>query len=123
VRFAGAVADVERYYAAADLFALPTRFDPFANATLEAMASGLPVITSAQNGAAEVLTSGIDGLVLQRADDPAALAAAIRSLASEERRRAMGARARATALVHPWEGQIQATLEVYARVTDSAAVG
>ncbi len=41
-------------YAAADVFLLPTLYDPFANVTLEALAAGLPVITSAQNGASEI---------------------------------------------------------------------
>jgi glycosyltransferase involved in cell wall biosynthesis len=40
-------------YAAADLLALPTRHDPFANVTLEALACGLPVVTTACNGATE----------------------------------------------------------------------
>ena len=42
-------------YAAADVFLLPTLYDPFANVTLEALAAGLPVITSAQNGASEIM--------------------------------------------------------------------
>jgi len=51
-RFAGERGDVPACYAAADVFALPTRYDPFANATLEALASGLPVVTSDRNGGA-----------------------------------------------------------------------
>ena len=44
--------DPRPYYAAADVFVLPTKFDPFSNATAEAMACGLPVITTAANGVA-----------------------------------------------------------------------
>ena len=69
VVFAGGRRDTEALYAAADLFVLPTRFDPFANTTLEAMASGLPVITSVENGAHELITNGIEGDVLENADD------------------------------------------------------
>jgi len=42
-------------FAAADLYVLPTRYDPFANSTLEAVASGLPVVTTTSNGAHEIL--------------------------------------------------------------------
>ena len=51
VRFLGAVERPEGLYAAADLLVLPTRHDPFANVTLEALASGVPVLTSMVNGA------------------------------------------------------------------------
>jgi UDP-glucose:(heptosyl)LPS alpha-1,3-glucosyltransferase len=56
-------------YAAADVFLLPSLYDPFANVTLEALAAGLPVITSAQNGASEILENEVNGFVLPRADD------------------------------------------------------
>jgi len=56
-------------YAAADVFLLPTLYDPFANVTLEAMAAGLPVITTSHNGASEILTHEKDGYILERADD------------------------------------------------------
>ena len=56
-------------YAAADVFLLPTLYDPFANVTLEALAAGLPVITSAQNGASEIIRNEVNGFILPRADD------------------------------------------------------
>ncbi|WP_323128463.1 glycosyltransferase family 4 protein [Candidatus Thiothrix anitrata] len=46
------------YYSAADVFILPTIYDPFPNATLEAMACGLPVITSYKSGTSEIITHG-----------------------------------------------------------------
>ena len=55
-RFLGGQADVRPYYAAADVFALPTLYDPFPNAALEALACGLPVLTSPESGAAELIT-------------------------------------------------------------------
>ncbi len=116
VDFVGHVGDPEVYYAAADAFALPTFFDPFANATLEAMAAGLPVVTSRQNGAAEILSPGVDGLVVDRPDDVRGLTAALALLAERERRATLGARARETALRYPWEGPLERTLEVYRKV-------
>jgi UDP-glucose:(heptosyl)LPS alpha-1,3-glucosyltransferase len=53
--FIGGKADVRPYYAAADVFALPTLYDPFPNAALEALACGLPVLTSPTSGAAELI--------------------------------------------------------------------
>ncbi|MFB3817042.1 MAG: glycosyltransferase family 4 protein [Candidatus Methylomirabilales bacterium] len=116
VTFTGRVRDAETYYAAADLFVLPTRFDPFANATLEAMASGLPVITSRQNGAAEILTAGQEGVLVEDPADAGALAGAIALLRDPARRAAMGARARETAMKYTWDGPLHKTLEVYAKV-------
>ena len=53
---------------------LPTIYDPFSNATLEAMASGLPVITTRNNGVAELIQDGEEGFVLEDLTDYAALA-------------------------------------------------
>ena len=54
-------------YRAADVFVFPTLYDPFANVCLEALASGLPCVTSSRNGAAEIISAGREGYVL---DDP-----------------------------------------------------
>jgi UDP-glucose:(heptosyl)LPS alpha-1,3-glucosyltransferase len=116
VRFVGHAAEPERYYAAADVFVLPTLFDPFANATLEAMAVGLPVVTTRRNGAAEILTPGADGLVLEHPTDAEALAEILRGLRDPARREALGARARQTALGHTWDGPLARTLTVYRQV-------
>ena len=62
-RFLGGRRDAEVCYAASDLYALPTYYDPFANSTLEALASGLPVITTATNGGAEVLNLSAGSIV------------------------------------------------------------
>ena len=56
VMFLGAQADVRPFYGAADVFALPTLYDPFPNAALEALACGLPLLTTATCGAAELVT-------------------------------------------------------------------
>jgi UDP-glucose:(heptosyl)LPS alpha-1,3-glucosyltransferase len=64
VIFAGTQRKMERFYGAADVFVLPTIYDPFSNATLEAMASGLPAITTVNNGASEIIKNGTDGFIL-----------------------------------------------------------
>ncbi len=64
VLFVGPRKDIEKFYAASDLFVLPTLYDPFSNATLEAMATGLPVITTKNNGASEIIKDAKDGYIL-----------------------------------------------------------
>ena len=72
--FAGVKEAIEKYYAASDVFVLPTLYDPFSNATLEAMASGLPAITTKNNGVAELIENGKEGYVLDDMYDAAELA-------------------------------------------------
>jgi UDP-glucose:(heptosyl)LPS alpha-1,3-glucosyltransferase len=54
---------VERLYAAADVVALPARYEPFGNVHLEALASGVPVLSSARAGGSEVVRNGENGWV------------------------------------------------------------
>lgn len=74
VRFIGPQTDVTPWYGLADAFVLPTLYDPQPNAALEALACGLPVLTSAKCGAAELITPGVDGDVADALDAPAWLA-------------------------------------------------
>ncbi|KAF0162851.1 MAG: UDP-glucose:(heptosyl)LPS alpha-1 3-glucosyltransferase [Rhodocyclaceae bacterium] len=78
VLFLGAQTDVKPFYGAADVFALPTIYDPFPNAALEALACGLPLVTTTTCGAAELVTAD-NGLVISAGDD-AALAAGLDAL-------------------------------------------
>lgn len=71
VQFVGARRDVERFYAAADAFVLPSRYDPCPNAALEALACGLPTLVSTRCGAREWITEGANGYVVDNADVPA----------------------------------------------------
>ena len=58
VSFLGGQEDVRPFYAAADCLILPSRYDPFPNTALEALAMGLPVIVSSRCGAAEIVSPG-----------------------------------------------------------------
>ncbi|MBI1842582.1 MAG: glycosyltransferase family 4 protein [Verrucomicrobia bacterium] len=75
--FAGSMSDVENAYAAADLFVVLPIYDPSANVVAEALAAGLPVITSAQNGASEWIEEGVNGTVLPDPSDIRAVSEAI----------------------------------------------
>jgi UDP-glucose:(heptosyl)LPS alpha-1,3-glucosyltransferase len=81
VHFAGGQEDVKPWYGAADCFVLATLYDPFPNAALEALASGLPVIVTRQCGAAELVKEGLTGRVVD-ALDPGALAQAMDDVAA-----------------------------------------
>lgn len=69
VIFAGPRKDVEAAYAAADLFLFLPIYEPSSNVVCEALASGLPVITTACNGASELIEQRVNGSVIQRPDD------------------------------------------------------
>jgi UDP-glucose:(heptosyl)LPS alpha-1,3-glucosyltransferase len=72
VKFTGAVTDVDPYYVDSDILMLPTRYEPFSNVVLEAMRGGNAVITTLQNGAAEILQAE---LLMQTSDDEGILPA------------------------------------------------
>jgi UDP-glucose:(heptosyl)LPS alpha-1,3-glucosyltransferase len=114
--FTGHVRDPESLYGASDIYVLPTKYDPFSNSCLEAMASGLPVITTSQNGVAEVIKDGVDGFVINDPDDAAGLAAALQYLSCEKAREETGKKAREKAENFTWEKTLHKTLEVYKKV-------
>lgn len=81
VIFTGAkTLDVERYYAAADVFMLPTFYEPFGLVILEALASGLPSVFSACAGASEWLEDGEDAVFLRDPSDCAEAKTALLSI-------------------------------------------
>src|SRR5437773_8450761 len=88
VQFLGEVADLVRVYAAADIFILPTIYDPFSNACLEAVACGLPVITTRSNGFSEIIEDRVHGSIVDHAGDLIGLRDAIRFWADPSRRAA-----------------------------------
>ncbi len=100
-------------YAAADVFVLPTLYDPFANVTLEALAAGLPVITSAQNGASEIMQNEVNGFVLPRADDDKLLVHLLNELADPRARAPFKEPAQKLAQQYDLSRNLNATLAVF----------
>ncbi|MBA3543329.1 MAG: glycosyltransferase family 4 protein [Chthoniobacterales bacterium] len=84
----GPVRDLPHLYAAADIFLLPTLYDPFSNACLEAMAAGLPVITTRDNGFSEIIEQDVHGTIVDSASSQAQIRAALLFWADPERRAA-----------------------------------
>ena len=110
---------IEEAFAAADLFLFPTRYEPFGMVIAEALAAGLPVVTSAVAGAAELIRDGASGFVVADPEDAAGFAAAaVRILGEPGRRVAMGESARAAVRDLTWDSVAARTWDVY-----QAAVG
>jgi glycosyltransferase involved in cell wall biosynthesis len=111
VRFAGIRTDMARLYAAADLCLLPSRQESFGLPILEAMASGLPSVVSRCAGVAEIVTDGIDGVLLDDPESAEELAEKIGRLVRDpDLRRRLGEQARKTAERYSW-GEIAERVE------------
>ncbi len=115
VLFAGPQHDLRPYYGAADALVFPTIYEPFGNVVLEALASGLPVITTSACGGAEALVPGESGLVVDAFDD-AALADAMQQLTDLSRLPAMRAAAVAAAAAFSGERMAGRMLDLYQRL-------
>ncbi|HIJ84370.1 MAG TPA: glycosyltransferase family 4 protein [Magnetococcales bacterium] len=100
--FAGGREDVRPFYGAADAVVLPTLYDPFPNVALEAMACGLPLVTSHQCGASDFLKDGQAGLLCD-ALDAVALSAHLCDLMDAKQRRLLGQQGRLLAETLTWE--------------------
>ncbi|MCH8158143.1 MAG: glycosyltransferase family 4 protein, partial [Nitrospinae bacterium] len=111
------VDDIETLYAAADLFVLPSIYEPFGNANLEALASGLPIITSRDSGASEIVTPKKDGMVVEDPSDPKAIAEAIGYLMDPDVRGSMARSARLLAERFTQERNAEAMLKIYRELT------
>jgi UDP-glucose:(heptosyl)LPS alpha-1,3-glucosyltransferase len=116
VTFAGPVTDVTPYYHSADFFVLPTRHDPCSLVVLEALSTGLPVISTVMNGACEIMTDGEHGFVLDDADNVAQLAGAMTKLMSDAERAAMRQACLALRDKLSYQTHIQSLIEIYGSI-------
>ena len=103
--------DVERIYAASDVVALPARYEPFGNVHLEALASGVPVLTSSMTGGAEVVRGGVSGAVTASLE-PEALARGLREIRDFDPGRA-SQEARASAEPYTYAAQVARLEGIY----------
>ncbi len=105
--------DVLDFYAAADLYVSPSREDSFGLPVAEAMACGLPAITSIHAGVADSIHDGVDGFVLRDPCNAQALAALFERLAADQDlRRKLGEAAAATSLDWNWDRSAAALWEL-----------
>ena len=116
VHFLGLRQDIPELMKAVDFLVFPSHYEPFGLVVIEAMASGLPAITSSSTGAASLLTPE-SGIVLSDANDTQALAQALLLLASDEDlRQKMGQAARTVAEQHSWASMAKSYLDLFLEV-------
>ncbi len=119
VQLLGFYPDVREVYRAADFFVQPTFYDPCSLVVMEALACGLPVITTAQNGASELIEPGREGFVLRspRAEDE--LVAALDAMTDDNRRRSMSEAARGLGREQTFDRHVERLLSVFEEVAQS----
>lgn len=100
------------YFANADVFVLPTYYDTCSLVTIEAMACGLPVITSECNGAAGIIDSGVDGHVIKHPPDSEELAQAMGVYFSHAKLQEMSQRATEKAQAYSLTANHEAVIKV-----------
>jgi UDP-glucose:(heptosyl)LPS alpha-1,3-glucosyltransferase len=111
VLFAGGVKDLERYYPSADILVHPTFYDACSLVVLEALASGLPVITTRYNGAGGIISDRKEGFVVEDPKKIETLAKKILCLSDPVRLRKISVAARALAKKNSQEKSYQAMME------------
>lgn len=112
--FIGRTTEMEKYFAASDIFILPTMYDAFGLVIIEAMASGLPVVVSQIAGAAELITDGKDGLLIKDQKDSKEVAEKLNYLIENNSiKKKIGSEARKTAEKTSWEVTAKKMLDVF----------
>jgi glycosyltransferase involved in cell wall biosynthesis len=110
---------VEKYYGSADVFVFPTFHDSFGMVISEAMASGLPVITNREAGAAELIEHGVSGWLTEKPWDVDQIADGLNILANDPvLRKRMGDAARKAIEPYTWDRCAEETMAVYHKVVE-----
>lgn len=112
VRFLGFRAETKSAYFGADFLVHPTFYDPCSLVVLEALACGLPVVTTKYNGAAELLQPGVDGLVVESPHDADGLAAAMGQMCDHAFRHAASGAARKAAARWTFEDHYRGLMDI-----------
>ncbi len=113
VVFTGPTKFPEEYYAACDVLVIPTYYDACSLVVIEAMAYGLPAITTVFCGASGIITNSKDGYVLSHPPVPEELAKAMKALLSKEKLKKMSAEASLTAQQYATEKNHQEMIAVF----------
>ena len=121
VQFLGVVEDMPGLYAAADIFLAPTLYDPFSNACLEALAAGLPVITTHANGFSEIIETGVHGTVLNDPREIVEIRDALVFWSESARREEARSEIRERAALFDISANVARTLEILAQFAARAA--
>ena len=110
--FAGRVKFIDEFYANSDVFVLPTYYDACSLVVIEAMAGGLPSITTTFNGASGIITDGKDGYIISHPPDSSELADKMRLLMDHKKRQEMSEEAALTGQKYSAERNHQEVMKV-----------
>lgn len=121
VVFLNPVEDIRPFYAAADALLHPTWYDPCSLVALEALACGLPLITTRYNGVSELITDGQEGSLLDHPADAETLAVLMDRLREPGLRGRQAAAARRLALTRSFDQQVGQFLELYHQIAQRPA--
>jgi UDP-glucose:(heptosyl)LPS alpha-1,3-glucosyltransferase len=117
VVFTGSLPDVRPLYRSAQMLLLPTRSDPCSLVVLEALAMGLPVITTRCNGASEIMTDGVHGFILDQPDNAAELAERMRAILQAKLRSEMATACLALRPGLSFDTHVQSLVAIYQTIT------
>ncbi len=116
VHFLGFQDDVRPWFAASDFFAQPTHYDPCSLVLLEALAYGLPVISTRRNGASELVADGVHGWIVNEPSDISGLAAALERMADPAGRSAMAHQARELGAELTFDAHVRKLIAIFEEV-------
>lgn len=122
VHLVGFLPEVADGFWASDFFVLPTYYDPCSLVVFEALACGLPVITTACNGAGELITEGREGFVIESPDTIEALADRLDRITDDDIRRAMSANAKRLGQAQSFDQHVARLLELCTEVAYAKAI-
>ncbi len=119
VHFLGYHPDIRECYASSDFFVMPTYYDPCSLVALEALAFGLPVITTVCNGASELITDGREGFLMSAPDALGELTAALGHMTDYDRRKTMSIEAARLGRALTFEHHVESLIKVFQEVAAS----
>jgi len=113
VTFVGLSSEVEKYFAASDVFVLPSRNEPSSLAVLEAMACELPVVIAEESGIAELVKDGFDALLLSDPTSAQEIKEKLLLVMNDDKRESLGMNGRKNVVEHSWENACDQMLRIY----------
>ena len=122
VHLVGFLPEVAAGYWASDFFALPSYYDPCSLVVLEALACGLPVITTSSNGAGELITQGREGFVINSPDALSHLADCLDRMTDDAARQRMSVHAEELGRAQSFEAHVEKLLEWFSEVAEEKRI-
>jgi UDP-glucose:(heptosyl)LPS alpha-1,3-glucosyltransferase len=113
IQFLGLVKDIDSLYASADFLVLPSLYEPFSNVCLEAMASGIPVLTTRANGVSEILGEELKDLIIENPFDTEEIARKVTALTAKDARQSFSIKAREVVQKFSFSRHLDEVIKLY----------